>query len=393
MSPALRLVCACCRWPDGRERLQAIRHAAGKVEDWCELTSLAAEHRVEGLVAKGIAAVASDVPDWVAAHFGSVAARVKARALQDLAETLRVGEAMERTGISYAILKGVPLGIQAFGTPLLKQSWDIDLFVDRKNAVAAAGELTALGYRTFLPPRPLTHAELERWSNVSKEAEFRAGDRAVELHWGLVDHPMLLAGLGIAEADRRIGLIGGRAVPVLNDAANLAYLAVHGASHGWSRLKWLADFAAFLTAVHETERERLLAQARRWKTGFAIDQALHLSNRLFASSFPQSSAGKSVATLIRLGETVIARRGPATDFDSDPVAGPAIAQAKRILIPNRRYRFQLMLQRIRGSEDRRQFPLPRALEWLYWPMRPFTAAYRVVQRRICATGTKNSSQD
>mgnify|MGYP006155727539 CR=1 FL=1 len=28
----------------------------------------------------------------------------------------------------------------------------------------------------------------------------------------------------------------------------VVYLAAHGTNHGWSRLKWLADFAAFLAA-------------------------------------------------------------------------------------------------------------------------------------------------
>lgn len=376
LTPEFRFVCACCRWPDDDARRSALAAAAGEVRDWDEVARLAREHRVEGLVAYGAGAAGIG-------GFAATADRVKLQALDDLAETVRLSRAFDGAGIRHAVLKGVPLGVRAFGSATLKQSWDIDLLVAPADAVAAAAVLTGMNYAPHMPARPFTRAEFRRWSVVSKEAEFRStGGRTVELHWAVSDHPMLLAGVGVQHADQPVDLLEGATVPTLGDAANLAYLAVHGASHGWSRLKWLADFAGFLAAQPAEQRARLIDSARAFGTGRAIDQALILTQRLLGALLHPAAEDVEAAELAGLAAVVIDRRGRTGDFDRDPVASKAIREIRRRLEPGTRYRLILLHKALRGSEDRRLIPLPRGLGWAYWALRPMSAAVRALGRRL-----------
>jgi hypothetical protein len=353
------------------------------VTDWRAVLALADKHRVEGLVANAMISVA-ELPAFVAAEARRTADEVKGRALGDVAETLRVSDALQSRGIGHAILKGAPLGVRAFGSPLLKQSWDIDVFVDTHSAVAGAAALADVGYTAHVPARPFTPAEFRRWSTVSKEAEFRsASGRTVELHWSLSDHPMLLRGLNAGAVTEEVELFAGQCVPTLGDAANIAYLAVHGAFHGWSRLKWLADFAAFVGSHPGERQEQLIAEARDWNVGLALDQALALANEVLSAGL-RSAPRANAQILIRLAKTTIERRGEAQEFDRDRRASDAISQIKRRLHPGTRYRLMLLYRRLRGTEDRRQFPLPNGLTWAYWLLRPFGGSWRVLQRRLAS---------
>jgi len=169
MTPAFRLVAACCRWPAIEDRAQAIRDAAAAVTDWDEIVRVADRHRVEPLVTNGLAAADLPIPPVLAA----AVEHHRALSLRDIGETLRIAAALDRAGIEHLFLKGAPLGVVTYGSPLLKRSWDIDLLVLPGQAVATAALLAEMGYAPVMPPRPLDREEFARWSVVSKEAELR----------------------------------------------------------------------------------------------------------------------------------------------------------------------------------------------------------------------------
>lgn len=382
MTPDLRLVAACCSWPDDENRSRRIAAAAAKIGDWDRVLGLAQAHRVEGLVAQGLAASEIEASAALRRQLERLAGQVRERSLADLAETLRLTEAFERAAIAPIVLKGVPLGIQAYGSASLKRSWDIDLLVRPAQVVAAGKILGELGYALSAVDRPWTSAEFERWSVFAKEAEFRsAGGRTVELHWRLADYAGLLEPLEPWNEATRIDLIGGRTVPVLEPSANLAYLAVHGALHGWSRLKWLADFGALARA--QNDPERALERAASFQPGRAIGQALMLCERYMGeriAGIPPADAATN--RLFALASEVIERRSETADLDADRKARAAIRRSAALVARGRRHRLNVAIARLRGSEDRRHLRLPRPLWPLYWLIRPITAAVRFAARRL-----------
>jgi hypothetical protein len=372
MTPAFRLLCACCRWPDDDTRRNAIRAAAAAVEDWGEIPPLADRHRVEPLVAHGLAAAGLPVP----APLEAAVFHHRAVSLRDIGETLRIAAALDDAGIVHCFLKGAPLGVRAYGNPLLKRSWDIDLLVLPADVVRAAAVLATLGSTPRLPPRPLDDEEFARWSVVSKEAEFslpRGG--TLELHWRVSDHSMLLPAVDASLAGHRETLFGDHSVATLNDAANLAYLAVHGTIHAWSRLKWIADFNAFNRWRSTVSRESLQQDARRLGVGDALDCALLLASRLFNGNpntgvLPTRSAVKLIDTSIRALTCADPRR-------IDRLA----SRARWSVIPGAAARLIELRTRLRGSHDRLEFPLPSRWQFAYPLLRLPFFAFRVIMGR------------
>lgn len=378
------LVVASCRWPDDLDRHKRVAAALGKVGDWNKVAAIASAHRVEGLVAQALASATNALPDGIAEYWTATGARIRRGALEQTGEILRIAAAMESGGIAYRFLKSIALGAAVYGTPTLKQSWDIDVLVFPEDAVRAAAALAELGYAPVKPPRPLTNAEFRRWSVVAKDAELRSpSGQVVELHWRLSDLPHLVTDIDVRTEARRVDLIGGRSVAIFADAPNLAYLAVHGAAAGWSRMKWLADFGALLNARYPAAREDLIRAARRYRTGRALDQALLLQSRLFGTDL--SSQARSDATVERMVEAAlvaIQRRAPEAEIADDPIALDAVRRSRSLLMPGLRYRAALALTRMRGIDDRAAVPLPAGLHWAYWFIRPATYGLRVARRLI-----------
>jgi hypothetical protein len=357
MSPAFQLLAACCRWPADDRRAQAIASIAREIDDWPEVVRLADRHRVEPLVAHGLAAAGLAVPPELAA----AVTLHRALGLRDMGEALRLAAAFDEAGIAYRFLKGAPLGVTAYGTPLLKRSWDIDMLVLPDQVVAAAAVLASQHYVPRMPPRPLGEEEFKRWSAVSKEAELRApGGSVLELHWGVSDHPMLLRGLGARSPVRQVALLGTHEVATLADDANLAYLAVHGTAHGWARLKWLADFNALLAQAERPDQ--LVERARAFGVGRAIDTALALSRYLFHDVAPAC-----LPPLARLSLAALAS-------DDWPAIYRLGARIRWRMAPGVRFRFREATIRLRGTLDRVDYPLDPKWQFLYPLLRaPFWA--------------------
>lgn len=385
LEPELLFVAACCRWPDDDRRRARIAAAAEAVGDWDRVAELAEAHRVEGLVDQAIAATGVDVPSATAARLNRSAHDIRALCLAQLMEMLRIDERFGQRGIEHRFLKGIPLGLVVYGSPTLKRSWDIDVLVCPGDAVAAARELASLGYRPQNPARPLDEAEFERFSVVQKEAEFANSEGiSVELHWAIADHPMLLNGLDPFRSPKHVVLLGERSVATLPDSANLYYLAVHGAPHGWSRLKWLADFSGLLATHAPEERIALCKDSGRYGAAPAVGQGLLLADRLFGPGIvpPELLAGasKNAHRLAHLALTVIARRQRDGVIEADRVARSALLKSNWLLGSGVRYLALHAVNRLRGSEERRQIALPNGFHWLYWVIRPFMWLGRRVRR-------------
>lgn len=68
----------------------------------------------------------------------------------------------------------------------------------------------------------------------------------VEIHWRLVDNSYFFPEISALSPTRIVTIPAGAGLRTLDDNDLFAYLRVHGATHGWSRLKWLADAAALM---------------------------------------------------------------------------------------------------------------------------------------------------
>lgn len=145
-------------------------------------------------------------------------------------------------------VKGATLGTRAHGTPALKTSWDVDVLVSRAQLEDAGRILNDLGYRLSIFGGIDDPVLVRRYLAAHKEAEWHraARDTTVELHTELTDNPATLSSVGLGSPRQAVELMPGGVLPTLATAPLFAYLAYHGTTHLWARLKWLADIAALL---------------------------------------------------------------------------------------------------------------------------------------------------
>ena len=134
-------------------------------------------------------------------------------------------------------------------------------------------------------PNPPHRERIGLWHRLSKESswtEAKSGT-SVDLHSRLAYNSALIPTIWAGSPTRLVEVGSGVALPILQATNLIAYLAVHGSSSAWFRLKWICDFAALLHREHRGRLCALYDDMRRLGTGRAADQALLLADRLFGS--------------------------------------------------------------------------------------------------------------
>ncbi len=284
-SPEFALVAASCRWPRSSERDDAVRDAAASVADWDVLLRTARRHRVEGLVHDGLRQAEVAPPPPVAHALAAAAAEIAQDNLRFAAEAARLDGLLRAAGVDFLFLKGVTLNLLAYGTLALKRAIDIDMVVDPARYEAAITAVEAAGYACIQPREGASHVEILAWAKRTKHSIWR-GPVTLELHTAFVDSARMLGGIGIRSARQPVSLSPGITLHTLARDELFAYLAVHGATHAWSRLKWLADLAAF--AAREPESvDALYRRSIALGAGRSGGQALLLAHDLLHLHLPE----------------------------------------------------------------------------------------------------------
>jgi hypothetical protein len=286
-APEFALAAACCRWPPSPERAAAVRDGAAAVDDWDGLLRAGRRHRVEGLVHDGLRRAGVMPPPPVASALAAAAAAIAHDNLRFAAEAARLDRMLRAAGVDFLFLKGVTLNLLAYGTLALKRAIDIDMVVDPARYEAAVAAIEAGGYRCIQPREGASRAEILAWVKRAKHSIWTNGAVVVELHTAFVDSARMLGTVGIGSPRQKVTVPGGIVLETLARDELFAYLAVHGATHAWSRLKWLADLAAF--AGREPEAlEALYRRSIDLGAGRSGAQALLLAHDLLALPLPAS---------------------------------------------------------------------------------------------------------
>jgi hypothetical protein len=280
LSPELTLAAECCRRNFGGDEANPLPARTGSI-DWARFVRVVRFHRVEGLVWKALNSVA--IPDHASRALSSDAVNVGAANLRAAAESQRLLSAFDRVGLPLLFVKGLTLAVLAYGTIATKSGVDIDVLVDRQHLEQASALLQELGYRLV---QPTSIDKLPVWHDLRKESTWLKDDRGrlqIDLHTRLADSPQLIPTLGLNSPRQPVEVAPGIELPTLAEDELFAYLAVHGSSSAWFRLKWISDLAATIHGKPAEELERLYRRSQELGAGRAPAQALLLADRLFES--------------------------------------------------------------------------------------------------------------
>jgi hypothetical protein len=201
----------------------------------------------------------------------------------------------------------------------------------------------------------------------------------VELHNRLTDNPNLLAcDFGTLWAERVQVPLGGSAVATLPDRILPLYLCVHGAIHGWERLRWLADLAALLRQPGAQETALVVAEAAGLKP--LMLHAMVLSHGLFglkisARDLAQAASCRQVRRLDRILAHFFAgaawvRIPPRHSWKGQWRTSWWLRRYRFALKSDGRYWRSEMVRDWLSPVDWETIPLPDSLFWLYPLLRP-----------------------
>ncbi len=349
---------------------------------------LARRHRVAGLVHRGIGAAALPIPPALA----NERHRLVARNLLLIDEAARLSGLLTASGLPHLFLKGAALGQLAYGDQTIKQTLDNDLLISLVDVPAALGLLNSAGYELSSPPGPMDSNRLPVLIDMVKECTLVHADNhaVVDLHWRAVSIKGLVAEPDLARDVRHV-TVAGHALPTLREEQLMVYLAVHGARHGWARLKWLADFNAILAAMDDQAIAALRVRARRDGVQRAMDLALFQVARIFGVRVP-ADVGRSrrVRWLVALSDSLMRGRDELAGQADAPWRYMLIGHASALLLKTTpRYLANVAWSSWVSTADALALPLPRAARPLYLLTSPAArigrAARRIVDRGFSRT--------
>ena len=194
---------------------------------------------------------------------------------------VQIIDLLQGGGIAFLCLKGPVLSQQLYNDPSVRLSHDVDLLLLDRTDMDRVDRLLVLqgyvGVDNLLWPEEKERQQMlmdgvHHLAYVHKEYGFM-----VEIHWSVYT-PFSVRTKQfdrIIENNSQRIAFAGREVVVFAPELNLLYLIIHGAKHGWQRLKWLVDIKDYpfdtvdsvkwMELVRELKAERMVSQ-----TGFLL---------------------------------------------------------------------------------------------------------------------------
>ena len=266
-----------------------MREEIARGVDWSELLRIAIPHGVLPLLSSNLSAHAADVmPPVTLAQLQIFRKNVATRNLEQVRELIRIMSALSSEGIRVLPFKGPALAISAYGDINLRESHDLDFWVEPSRFADVNEWLRGEGYH------PVEHVEgVVRRVSVSggRHREFSSPDGRIFIE--VKDH---LEPSVDAEFDPPFDGVWDRRgctnlheskIPILSVEDLLLGLAVHGAKHMWRRLNWIVDFATVVATHPRIEWETMLLRAGQWRCRRRLLAAASLARAVYGTEFPE----------------------------------------------------------------------------------------------------------
>jgi hypothetical protein len=367
LSPEFRLALACSRWPPSAQRDRDVAEAAVDSLDWEKFLRIVRRQRVEGMVGAALKRSHAPVPEPISSALSGASSAIAHENLLHTAASLRLQDAFEAAGISILHVKGITLSLLAYGTLSIKKARDIDIVVPAEAIGAAFELLRRTSHRCLSAGGKAGGAADDVPMNAAKETVWQdPSGLLVELHSGLVDNPMMLPGVGVHSPVQWVEVAPGRRLPTLRKDELFAYLCVHGATHAWSRLKWLADVAALVSVDDGAEIERLYRRSIELGAGRSSAQALLLCARLLATPVPphlleELSSDPPTRWLVRVA---LRSMNGETELDATVLGTIPIHVSHFLLKRGREYKYAELKRKSAGRPTASHGAMPRFLRFL-----------------------------
>lgn len=385
LSNEQRLLLLCARTVlDPEEQQCLVQLLAGEL-DWPALLAAAERHYIEPLLARHLLGLeARSVPSQARSVLLD---RQRALAMECLqlvgVQQQLVEQVLAPRGVRHAFAKGAALAQAYYGDPAGRRCRDIDVLLDAQRIGEVGEALAAMGFEVANAAwSSFRQRRLDSFSRYCSALEMRSPRGVlVELHRS-IDATGCIFDSG--ELLERATLTAGARYPwrSLCPADMFVYLCYHHARHRWSSLHWCADLEA-MSRHPSFDAEAVERLAASFALESTVVEARRLAEDLRQLALGCPTAAERPASRF-LDDCLESLRAAFVDSGARWDVWPAIqAAGERTAVgehePDFQYpwqssaRYRRRFRRLRwrpSSNDVNAWPLPLALHWLYFLIRP-----------------------
>lgn len=380
-TPEFLLLAACAYystkyWTEQRGKVHA---ALLKHPDPIKFKALVNRHRLPALVTKVLTRTGEEIgQDLTAFSLPNEGRRTAIKNLALHGEFLRLQTAFSIANIQMMPLKGTMLSQRLYGDIGLRQMKDIDLLVKPDKLFSSLDLLAKNGYQINLHPNLFKKKDLvlKRWWHI--ECYQPVLKIHLELHWRFERVQ------DVAQESKWWSWLE-PSDPQDEIIFEFLFLCLHGASHGWSRLKWLGDVMVLMERFNDNEWQKTLELSSSLKMNEIVAQVIYLSWEIFSPTWKHkfateiSSNHKKIWFIItNAHDHIISNEGSYYDKVIRNLYLQAHMGYRYSIRENFNF-WHLFLSA--HPDDLVLMRLPNWMSWLYIILRPLTFTFRWLRRR------------
>jgi hypothetical protein len=282
--------------------------------------------------------------------------------------------------IPLLVLKGPILAQDLYKDLSLRTCGDLDVLIPIKDLDKVDNLLLEQGFKKD----DYIQTILNDWKWRHHHVTYFHSEKRIniEVHWRLHPGPGLEPSFKDLWERKRECSITSHPVYYLGREDLFLFLVSHGARHGWSRFRWLLDI--HYMSLQEIDYEKLKKLSKQHNNSHLISEALILCNQLLGTEINNEYFLKfPIAKSKGLAQQSIFYLERLVNLHTDPVPEDISRYHSRHL-----YSLMSFQQKILYllsiffpfPEDAQTLPLPKALHFLYFPLRPFLWVWRKTRK-------------
>ncbi|PFA18433.1 Renal dipeptidase [Bacillus cereus] len=357
---------------DNEEGIQKNKQELFSDIDWEHFLYLARHHRVYPLMYVRLKSMdKSLIPQEVIETLCSEYRRNTFQMLQLSGEMERLNQLFHEHGIQLLLLKGPVIAQEIYGDISLRTSKDLDILIKEINLEKVENVLLDLGYvrngvQTILNERKWRHHHVS-YFHPKKCIE-------IEIHWKIHPFPMKQPSFDELWQRRRVTSLMGSSVCFLGKEDLFLYLIVHGARHGWFRLRWLKDIDQMFR--RSMDFERIYKFLEKYKYHIPYSQV-----RILLSILLHTPMREKVKILTKEKQAEkLAEKAYIHIINSKQ---QSYISSYLISLETNSQRLLLIISSLYPCfKDVEIIKLPKYLHFLYFPLRPFLWTWRKTKHLI-----------
>ena len=344
--------------------------------NWDKFVKLVRYHRVQGQIYKVVQMYNLNISPDVVAALKTLCKNNGLAALKNTAEVIQLKNQFEQENIPFILFKGITLSQYLYGEPGFRHTGDIDFLIKKEDINRVNELLFRRGYSRIFPGKLLTPKQTEVFINSHHHFEYfqRSKRIRLEAHWDFffnkqMFNPCLTKIFNEAEELT----ISGTSLAVLPVKKLILYLMVHGSLHGYFRLFWLYDIAAFYCFEKEIDWKEIYIEAKNLGVERILAQTFNLINILWLVPIPGFMENRSNNFAVDYITGMALKIIPAGEniFDGSSLQRLKKNLYQMLMKKGLAHKFTPLKRQLTSYHDWKFIELPDKLFFLYYLLRPF----------------------